>query len=88
MPASDPILVEVEDLNFGYPSARPILTAVNLTVPRGKVVALMGGSGRGKTTLLRLISGQLLIRVVKTFHRSRRALVLPRSDRPYNHDHP
>lgn len=52
-------LVEIENLDFAYSATRPILSAINLTVPRGKVVALMGGSGCGKTTLLRLIGGQI-----------------------------
>ncbi|MDB5814613.1 MAG: ttg2A [Rhodocyclales bacterium] len=51
-------LVEVKDLHFSYGS-RQVLRGVNLSVPRGKVVAIMGGSGCGKTTLLRLIGGQL-----------------------------
>nr|WP_218645067.1 ABC transporter ATP-binding protein [Aquitalea sp. LB_tupeE] len=32
---------------------------ISLTIPRGKLVAIMGGSGSGKTTMLRLISGQI-----------------------------
>jgi|TARA_R110001592_G_scaffold261551_1_gene526415 phospholipid/cholesterol/gamma-HCH transport system ATP-binding protein len=52
-------LVEVENLTFGYSATRQIISSINLTVPRGKVVALMGGSGCGKTTLLRLIGGQI-----------------------------
>ncbi len=51
-------LIEIKDIIFGY-SRRPVLKGINMTVPRGKVVALMGGSGCGKTTLLRLIGGQL-----------------------------
>ncbi len=51
-------LVEIKDLDFSYDS-RPVLAGVNLRVPRGKLVAIMGGSGCGKTTLLRLIGGQL-----------------------------
>jgi phospholipid/cholesterol/gamma-HCH transport system ATP-binding protein len=51
-------LVVVRDLDFSYDS-RPLLSGVNLRVPRGKLVAIMGGSGCGKTTLLRLIGGQL-----------------------------
>ena len=51
-------LVELRNLTFGYGS-RPILDNVTLTVPRGKVTALMGASGGGKTTVLRLIGGQL-----------------------------
>src|SRR3954469_10933258 len=51
-------LVEIRNLNFSYDS-RPILTGINITIPRGKVVAVMGSSGCGKTTTLRLIGGQL-----------------------------
>ncbi|MDQ7988398.1 MAG: ABC transporter ATP-binding protein [Candidatus Dactylopiibacterium sp.] len=51
-------LVEVRDLRFGY-GDRDVLHGVNLVVPRGKVVAIMGGSGCGKTTLMRMIGGQL-----------------------------
>jgi phospholipid/cholesterol/gamma-HCH transport system ATP-binding protein len=52
-----PPLVELRNLTFGY-GARAILDGVSLTVPRGKVTALMGASGGGKTTVLRLIGGQ------------------------------
>jgi phospholipid/cholesterol/gamma-HCH transport system ATP-binding protein len=55
---SDDPLVEIRDLNFTYDS-RPVLTGINMTIPRGKVVAIMGQSGCGKTTTLRLIGGQL-----------------------------
>lgn len=51
-------LVEIRNLSFAY-GKRPILKGVNLAAPRGKVIAIMGGSGCGKTTLLRLIGGQL-----------------------------
>ena len=51
-------LVEIENVVFGY-SARPILKGINLTARRGQVVAIMGSSGCGKTTLLRLIGGQI-----------------------------
>ena len=50
-------LVELRDLQFGY-NDRLILDGVSLCVPRGKVTALMGASGGGKTTALRLIGGQ------------------------------
>jgi phospholipid/cholesterol/gamma-HCH transport system ATP-binding protein len=56
---SDPsALVECRNLSFGY-GQRPILDDLSFTVPRGKVTALMGASGGGKTTVLRLIGGQL-----------------------------
>jgi phospholipid/cholesterol/gamma-HCH transport system ATP-binding protein len=51
-------LVECRDLRFGY-GERPILDGVAFTVPRGKVTALMGASGGGKTTVLRLVGGQV-----------------------------
>jgi phospholipid/cholesterol/gamma-HCH transport system ATP-binding protein len=50
-------LVELKNLTFGY-GERAILDGISLTVPRGKVTALMGASGGGKTTVLRLIGGQ------------------------------
>ena len=52
-------LVEVENVTFGYDRVRTILKDIDMVVPRGKVVAIMGGSGCGKTTLLRLIGGAL-----------------------------
>ncbi|MDM0011404.1 ABC transporter ATP-binding protein [Variovorax sp. J22P168] len=57
-PALDHSLVEFRDVVFGY-GARPILDGVSFRVPRGKVTALMGASGGGKTTVLRLIGGQV-----------------------------
>ena len=50
-------LVELKHLTFGY-GDRIILDDISLSVPRGKVTALMGASGGGKTTVLRLIGGQ------------------------------
>jgi len=46
------------NVTFAYDD-RPVLQGVTMTIPRGKIVAIMGGSGGGKTTILRLISGQL-----------------------------
>src|SRR6478609_9694322 len=51
-------LVECRHLSFGY-GARRILDDLSFTVPRGKVTALMGASGGGKTTVLRLIGAQV-----------------------------
>ena len=51
-------LVEIDAVSFGY-GRRPVLEGISMRMPRGKVVAIMGGSGCGKTTLLRLIGGQL-----------------------------
>jgi phospholipid/cholesterol/gamma-HCH transport system ATP-binding protein len=51
-------LVEIRDLNFAY-DKRDILRGVNMTFPKGKLIAIMGLSGCGKTTLLRHIGGVL-----------------------------
>ena len=51
-------LVEIKDVNFSY-DVRPVLKGINMTVPRGALVTIMGLSGCGKTTLLRLIGGAL-----------------------------
>ncbi|MFP5409556.1 MAG: ABC transporter ATP-binding protein [Gammaproteobacteria bacterium] len=51
-------LVEIKDVVFGY-GARTVLKGIKLTARRGQIVAIMGSSGCGKTTLLRLIGGQI-----------------------------
>ena len=54
---SSDYLIEIDHVTFGYDSSRTILNDVSLNFPRGKVTAILGGSGCGKTTLLRLIGG-------------------------------
>jgi phospholipid/cholesterol/gamma-HCH transport system ATP-binding protein len=54
--SSDP-LVEIDHVVFGYDPSRTILNDVSMTFGRGQVTAILGGSGCGKTTLLRLIGG-------------------------------
>jgi phospholipid/cholesterol/gamma-HCH transport system ATP-binding protein len=56
--STDDILVRVRDLRFARGS-RKIFDGVDLEIRRGKVTVIMGPSGTGKTTLLRLIGGQL-----------------------------
>ena len=56
--ASVPI-VEIENVTFGYDAARPVLHGVSLRIKPGSVVGIMGQSGCGKTTLLRIIAGWL-----------------------------
>ncbi len=51
-------LVEVRGLRFAY-GRRAILKGIDLDIPRGKVVAILGISGSGKTTLLQLMGGSL-----------------------------
>ena len=56
-PQSEP-LVRIRGLKF-YRGERPVLDGVDIDIPRGHVTAIMGPSGTGKTTLLKLIGGQL-----------------------------
>ena len=51
-------LIEIEDLYFAY-GANQVLKGIQLAVPRGKVVGILGVSGAGKSTILKLIGGQL-----------------------------
>ncbi len=51
-------LIEVKDLHFAY-GQHQVLKGINLNVPRGKIVGIMGVSGSGKSTLLRHFGGQL-----------------------------
>jgi phospholipid/cholesterol/gamma-HCH transport system ATP-binding protein len=53
-----PPVVEVQDLHYAI-GARVIFAGVNLSFARGSITAVMGPSGTGKTTLLRLIMGQV-----------------------------
>lgn len=62
MPAAgiDPaeVMIAVENLRYST-AGRTIFENLSLTIPRGKITAIMGPSGTGKTTLLRMITGQL-----------------------------
>jgi phospholipid/cholesterol/gamma-HCH transport system ATP-binding protein len=51
-------LIEIRDLHFAY-GKRQVLSGLELDIPRGKVVAILGTSGCGKSTLLQLIGGAL-----------------------------
>src|SRR5438128_5358467 len=53
-------LVEISRLTFVHENCRVVFQEVDIVIPRGKVTAIMGPSGTGKTTLLRLIGGQLV----------------------------
>ena len=54
---SSDALIEIDHVTFGYEQSRTILADVNLRFARGKITCILGGSGCGKTTLLRLIGG-------------------------------
>ncbi|MBU3618994.1 ABC transporter ATP-binding protein [Polynucleobacter sp. JS-Fieb-80-E5] len=57
--AAGEVVVSIKDVNFSYaPGERQILSGLNMEFRRGQVVAVMGSSGCGKTTILRLIGGQ------------------------------
>lgn len=56
--AQDDSLVKVENVSFSY-AGRQIYKGMTLDIPRGKITAILGPSGTGKTTLLRLIGAQL-----------------------------
>lgn len=57
-PTADDVLVEIRDLHFAR-GDRSLFTGVDLRIRRGEVTAIMGPSGTGKTTLLKLLGGQL-----------------------------
>jgi phospholipid/cholesterol/gamma-HCH transport system ATP-binding protein len=51
-------LVEIHDVVYSV-GGREIFSGLNLSIPRGRITAIMGPSGTGKTTLLRLMTGQI-----------------------------
>ncbi|MDX1508976.1 MAG: ATP-binding cassette domain-containing protein [Woeseiaceae bacterium] len=59
MDSSSDNLIEIHDLSFSRGS-RKIFDGLNINIKRGQVTAIMGPSGTGKTTLLRLITRQLI----------------------------
>ncbi len=55
-------MITVKQLSFGYTRRRNIFDSLSLELPKGSIVGLLGRNGEGKTTLLKLLYGQLLHR--------------------------
>lgn len=72
-------LVEIQNIRFGY-GERIILDNLSLTLPKGKVTVLMGASGGGKTTVLRLIGGQIKPQQGKVLFQHQNIPVLDQSE--------
>ena len=53
-------IVQLEHVRFAYPGRTPVLDDVSLAVERGEVIALVGRSGAGKSTILKLVNGLVL----------------------------
>jgi phospholipid/cholesterol/gamma-HCH transport system ATP-binding protein len=51
-------IVEIRNLGYAV-NGRPVFAGLDMDIPRGRITAIMGPSGTGKTTLLRLITGQV-----------------------------
>jgi len=58
-PSSSDLIASLTAVRFGYTPSQPVLSDITMHFPRGKVVAIMGGSGCGKTTILRLLGGEV-----------------------------
>ncbi len=54
--AAQPVF-EVKNLSFSYGSGEPVLRDLSLTIPQGKITAVIGANGCGKSTLFRLLCG-------------------------------
>lgn len=52
-------MMEVRDLSFGYDVRHPLIERLSFPVAKGDRIAVVGPNGRGKTTLLRLLAGEL-----------------------------
>ena len=72
--------VDLRGVVFGYDRRRPVLKGIDMTIPRGKLVAIMGTSGSGKTTILRLIGGQLRPQAGEVIVAGRDVLLLDREE--------
>lgn len=53
-------MIKIEDLSFKYKKSAPVFNRLSLNLPQGTIVGLLGCNGEGKTTLLKLLCGQLI----------------------------
>jgi iron complex transport system ATP-binding protein len=52
--------IQVVNLSFRYPNSEPVLSNINLSIPKGSFTGIIGPNGSGKTTLLRCLTKSLL----------------------------
>ena len=57
MNTNNNICLNLQNITYGYSYHSPVLDGVNLTVPKGRMLGLLGPSGSGKSTLLKIIVG-------------------------------
>ncbi len=53
--AGEPALIELDHVTFGYRADRPVLADVSLSIARGSTVAIVGATGAGKSTIIKLL---------------------------------
>lgn len=53
-------MINAKNIRFSYPRQRSLFESLNLDLPKGSITGLLGRNGEGKTTLLKLLCGQLL----------------------------
>jgi ATP-binding cassette subfamily F protein 3 len=58
-PFNGKYMMEVNDLAFGYDAKHPLFSGLSFPIAKGDKIAVVGPNGRGKTTLLRLLEGEL-----------------------------
>ncbi|MDA3892515.1 MAG: ATP-binding cassette domain-containing protein [Salinivirgaceae bacterium] len=56
----DKSIIDIHHASYSYPSGTLALDGINLSLPKGKKIALLGGNGAGKSTLMLLLNGVLV----------------------------